>query len=99
MMQNDYLVRATARDGLVRAFAIDATGVVNELVRRHQTFPAVTAALGRLATGALLFGAMLKESAHMVTIRIRGSGPAGTLIASANRTGGVRALEIGRAHV
>lgn len=92
MMAKDYLVRATARDGLVRAFAIDATGVVNELVRRHQTFPAVTAALGRLSTGALLLGAMLKESAHMVTIRIRGSGPAGTLLASANATGGVRAL-------
>jgi molecular chaperone Hsp33 len=91
-MMKDYLVRATARDGLVRAFAIDATGVVNELVRRHQTFPAVTAAIGRLATGALLFGAMLKESAHMVTIRIKGSGPAGTLLASASATGGVRAL-------
>lgn len=96
-MSNDYLVRATARDGLVRAFAINATGVVNELVRRHHTFPAVTAALGRLSTGALLFGAMLKGTAHMVTIRIRGSGPAGTLLASANGTGGVRAL-VGNPH-
>jgi molecular chaperone Hsp33 len=76
----------------VRAFAIDATGVVNELVRRHQTWPAVTAALGRLTTGALLFGAMLKEEAHMVTIRVKGDGPAGTLLASANATGGVRGL-------
>jgi molecular chaperone Hsp33 len=91
-MSKDYLVGATARDGLVRAYAINATGVVNELVRRHRTYPAVTAALGRLSTGALLFGAMLKEGAHMVTIRIRGSGPAGTLLASANGTGGVRAL-------
>jgi molecular chaperone Hsp33 len=88
----DYMVRGTARDGLVRAFAIDATGVVSELARRHQTFPAVTAALGRLATGALLFGAMLKEAADMVTIRIKGDGPAGTLLASANATGGVRGL-------
>lgn len=91
-MQRDYLVTATARAGLVRAFAIDATGVVNELVRRHRTYPAVTAALGRLSTGALLFGAMLKEETHMVTIRVQGDGPAGTLLASANATGGVRGL-------
>jgi molecular chaperone Hsp33 len=92
MSRTDYLVRATALDGLVRAFAIDATHVVNELVRRHATIPVVTAALGRLSTGALLFGAMLKEESHMVTIRMQGDGPAGTLLASANATGGVRGL-------
>jgi molecular chaperone Hsp33 len=92
MSRNDYLVRATAFNGLVRAFAIDATDVVNELVRRHQTIPVVTAAIGRLSTGALLFGAMLKEESHMVTIRMQGDGPAGTLLASANATGGVRGL-------
>jgi molecular chaperone Hsp33 len=89
---NDYLVRATACDGLVRAFAIDATGVVEDLKRRHDTIPVVTAAVGRLATGALLFGAMLKESDHLVTLRIQGNGPAGTMLASANGAGGVRGL-------
>jgi molecular chaperone Hsp33 len=92
MSRSDYLVRASAHGELVRAFAIDATDVVNELVRRHQTIPVVTAAIGRLATGALLFGAMLKEETHMVTIRVQGDGPAGTLLASANATGGVRGL-------
>jgi molecular chaperone Hsp33 len=91
-MNNDHLVHATALDGLVRAFAIDATGVVDELMRRHATIPVVTAALGRLATGALLFGAMLKEAGHMVTIRVQGDGPVGTLLASANARGGVRGL-------
>lgn len=91
-MSTDYLVRATAFDGLVRAFAINATGVVEELKRRHATIPVVTAAIGRLATGALLFGAMLKEQDHLVTIRVQGGGPAGTLLASANGDGGVRGL-------
>ncbi|HEX6309068.1 MAG TPA: Hsp33 family molecular chaperone HslO [Longimicrobiales bacterium] len=91
-MSSDYLVRATAHDGLIRAFAIDATGVVDELRRRHRTDPVVTAAIGRLATGALLFGAMLKESDHLVTIRVKGDGPAGVLLASANGSGGVRGL-------
>ncbi|MBR9988933.1 MAG: Hsp33 family molecular chaperone HslO [Gemmatimonadetes bacterium] len=91
-MSSDYLVRATAHGGLVRAFAIDATRVVEELKRRHDTIPVVTAAIGRLSTGALLFGAMLKESDHLVTLQIQGDGPAGTLLATANGSGGVRGL-------
>jgi len=92
MSRTDHLVRATAMDGRVRAFAIDSTDVINEIVRRHSTIPVVTAAIGRLSTGALLFGAMLKEESHMVTLRIDGNGPAGVLLASANASGGVRGL-------
>lgn len=86
------MVRAVALDGLVRAFAIDSTSTVGELRRRHATDPAVTAALGRLATGTLLFGAMLKEEDQLVTVRVQGNGPAGTLLASANGNGEVRGL-------
>lgn len=88
----NYMVRATAYDGLVRAFAIDATAVVEELKERHGTFPAVTAALGRLATGTLLLGFMHKEEDQLVTVRVQGDGPAGTLLASANGKGEVRGL-------
>jgi molecular chaperone Hsp33 len=90
--RSDYLVRATACDGLVRAFAVDSTMLVNELRERHGTYPAVTAALGRLATGTLLLGTMLKEKDQLVTIRIKGDGPAGVLLASANGGGEVRGL-------
>ncbi|HEX6938177.1 MAG TPA: Hsp33 family molecular chaperone HslO [Longimicrobiales bacterium] len=86
------LVRVSAYDGLVRAFAVDSTEVVAELQARHGTYPAVTAALGRLATGALLLGSMLKEPDHLVTLRVQADGPAGTLIASANGAGDVRGL-------
>lgn len=86
------LVRVTAHDGLVRAFAVDATEVVAELHARHETYPAVTAALGRLVTGALLLGSMLKEPHHTITLRVQGDGPAGTLIASADGAGTVRGL-------
>ena len=91
-LRDDYLVRATAHDGLVRAFAIDSTGVVAELERIHGTEPAVTAALGRLATGSLIFGAMQKQPHHAVTVRILADGPAGTLLATANGNGEVRGL-------
>ncbi|HSJ16189.1 MAG TPA: Hsp33 family molecular chaperone HslO [Longimicrobiales bacterium] len=90
--KDNYLLRATAHDGLVRAFALDAGAVVDELQRRHHTDPAATAALGRLSIGALLFGAMLKEPDHLVTLRIQADGPGGTLLASANGQGEVRGL-------
>jgi molecular chaperone Hsp33 len=88
----DYKVRALSHGGRVRAFAIDATAVVADLAGRHVTEPAVTAALGRLATGALLFGAGLKAEDQLVTLRVKGNGPAGQLVASANGRGEVRAL-------
>ncbi|HEX6559440.1 MAG TPA: Hsp33 family molecular chaperone HslO [Longimicrobiales bacterium] len=89
---SDYMVRGTALDGLVRAFAIDSTNTVAELRQRHGTDPAVTAALGRLATATVLFGAMLKEEDQLVTVRLHGNGPAGVLLASANGNGEVRGL-------
>jgi molecular chaperone Hsp33 len=87
-----YMIRATALDGRVRAFAIDSTAVVAELMERHGTHPAVTAALGRAATGTLLLGSMLKEDDQLVTLRIQGDGPAGQILASANGKGEVRGL-------
>ena len=89
---SDYMVRATALSGFVRAFAINSTQTVAALHSRHGTYPAVTAALGRLATGTVLFGAMLKEDDQLVTVRVQGNGPAGTLLASANGNGEVRGL-------
>ncbi len=92
MSQDNYIARATAHEGLVRAFAIDSTRVVEELATRHGTYPAVTAALGRLATGALIMGIMLKRPEHLLTLRLRGDGPAGTLLVTANGAGEVRGL-------
>ncbi|HEY0019855.1 MAG TPA: Hsp33 family molecular chaperone HslO [Longimicrobium sp.] len=84
----DYLVRATALDERVRAFAINATGVVRELQRRHDTHPAVTAALGRTAMGALLLSAAtLKEEEQVLTIDVRGDGPVRRILATANGRG------------
>jgi molecular chaperone Hsp33 len=95
----DYLVRATALDERVRAFALNATGVVGELQRRHDTLPAVTAALGRTAMGALLLSAStLKEPDHVLTVDVRGNGPVRRIVATANGRGQVRGL-VGDPHV
>jgi len=96
---NDYLVRATALDERVRAFALNATGVVNELQRRHDTYPAVTAALGRTAMGALLLSASaLKEEEHALTVDVRGNGPVRRILVTANGRGEVRGF-VGNPHV
>ena len=93
MLNGDYMVRATALDGRVRAFALNATGVAAELQRRHGTWPAVSAALGRTAMGALLLAAAsLKEEEQSLSVEVKGDGPAGRLLVTANGRGVVRGL-------
>lgn len=99
MMKRDYMVRATALGGKVRAFSMSGTDLVEELRRRHDTYPAVTAAIGRTAMGALLLAAAsLKEENQLLTVDVRGGGPAGRILATANGAGEVRGL-VGNAHV
>jgi molecular chaperone Hsp33 len=85
----DYLIRATALGGKVRAFAIDTTGVVGVMNERHRMMPTAAAALGRTATAALIMGAMLKGKERL-TIQIKGGGPIGTITVEANADGEVR---------
>ena len=59
--QEDYMIRAIAGNGQIRAFAITDRGVVEEARRRHGTMPLASAALGRTMTGALLMSDMLKN--------------------------------------
>lgn len=89
---DNYLVRATAFGGRVRALAINSTEAVRQLATLQQTDPAATAALGRVATGTLLLGSMLKKETHLVTVQVRGGGPLGIVLASANGRGEVRGL-------
>ena len=86
------LVRATAGDGRYRLLALDGAEVVAEIRRRQGTDPVATAAVGRVALGALLLGALLKENEHLVTLRVKGSGPLGSVLATATPAGEVRAL-------
>ena len=57
----DYLVRGTAAEGRIRAFAVRSTEMIRTMQEIHQTSPNVTAGLGRLMTGAAMMGAMMKE--------------------------------------
>lgn len=85
----DYMIRGTAMDGMVRIFGVRATGIMEELRRRHDTWPVVTAALGRAVSAGLMMGAMLKDE-DKLTIQIKGDGPAGQIVVDANAKGEVR---------
>ncbi|MEK4061774.1 MULTISPECIES: Hsp33 family molecular chaperone HslO [Paenibacillus] len=87
--KKDRLVRGTALDGRVRAFAVRTTALVDELRRRHDTYPTATAALGRTVTAAAMMGAMLKGQ-EKLAVMVKGNGPIGQITAESNAFGEVR---------
>lgn len=46
----DYVIRATAADGQIRAFAATTRDLVEQARKAHNTSPVASAALGRLLT-------------------------------------------------
>lgn len=85
----DYLVRATAFAGKVRAFAVNTKGIVEEMRSRHDTTPTATAALGRTAAAGVMMGVMLKGE-EKLTIQVKGDGPIGQIVVDSNAYGEVR---------
>ena len=57
----DYLVKALAFDGKIRAYAARSTNTVGEAQKRHNTWPTATAALGRALTAGVMMGSMMKR--------------------------------------
>lgn len=84
------IYRSISKDASVVASAIDATDIVAEIERIHKPSAVVTAALGRLSIAASLIGNGLKGDEDSVTLRVKGNGPAGTLIAVADSRGNVK---------
>ncbi len=85
-MTQDYIVRATAADAKIRAFAATTRNLVEEARRRHNTSPVATAALGRLLTAGAMMGVTMKGAEDVLTLRVQGDGPIGgiTVTAEAN---------------
>lgn len=92
------IVRCISHDGTLVAMAVDSTSIVREAHRIHNTSKVVSAALGRLLSGASMMGSMLKGENDSVTLRINGGGPAGSVIAVSDSSGNVRGY-VGDSHV
>lgn len=84
------IVRYITEDGSAFIIAADTTDVVGKAEQIHKTSAVNTAALGRLITAASMMGDMLKGEDDSVTLRMNGSGPAGSLIAVSDSSGNVR---------
>ena len=80
----DTLLRAASTNGAIRIFAAETTELVNRAQQIHHTYPIATAALGRLLSAAAMMGAMLKGEDNTLTLRIKGDGPLGGVLAVSN---------------
>ena len=86
----DYIVRATAADSQIRAFAITSKNIVETAREKHNTSPVATAALGRLLTAGAMMGAMMKGEKDILTLQIKCSGPIGGLTVTADAHANVK---------
>lgn len=87
---SDYIVRATAADSQIRAFAA-TTREMTEFARgTHNTSPVATAALGRLLTAGAMMGVMMKGEKDILTLQIKGRGPISGITVTADSQGNVK---------
>ena len=91
---NDYIIRATAADSQIRAFAATTRHLVEEARSAHNTSPIATAALGRLLSAGAMMGSMLKGEKDVLTLQIKGDGPIGGIIVTANANADVKGYVI-----
>jgi molecular chaperone Hsp33 len=80
----DYVIRATAGDGQLRAFVATTTNMVEEARKLHNTTKVATAAFGRTLTVTSMMGLMMKNDGDKLTVIIKGGGPIGTILATSN---------------
>lgn len=90
LANKDYIIRATAADGQIRAFAATTRNLVEYARNAHNTSPVATAALGRLLTAGSMMGTMMKGKDDLLTLRIEGDGPIEGLTVTADSLGRVK---------
>ena len=84
------VIRAITRDGSARALIADTRDTVNEAIKIHGTEPTASAALGRVLTARSMMGTLLGEEEDMLTVRFKGDGEGGSVVASSDWKGNVR---------
>lgn len=86
----DYMIRGTAANGQVRAFAAFTKETVEKARTAHDTSPVVTAALGRLLTAGAMMGSMMKGDKDVITLKVEGNGPIKSVLVTADSKGRVK---------
>lgn len=91
---SDYIVRATAADNQIRAFAATTRDLVEHARDAHNLSPIATAALGRLMTAGAMMGSMMKGDKDLLTLQIKCSGPIKGLTVTADSKANVKGYVI-----
>ena len=86
----DYMIRATAANAQIRAFAVTSRELVEYARQAHDLSPIASAALGRTMSAALMMADMLKGPQDLLTIKIDADGPIGGILVTADNHGGVK---------
>lgn len=86
----DYLVRATAGNAQIRAFACTTREMAERSRQIHNSSPVVTAALGRLLAAGCMMGSMLKGEKDLLTLQVSGDGPMKGMTVTADAAGNVK---------
>lgn len=87
---SDVIIRATAANAQIRAFAATTRELTETARKAHNTSPVMTAALGRLLTAGAMMGAMQKGDADLLTLKIECGGEARGLTVTADAHGNVK---------
>lgn len=87
---SDYIIRATAANHQIRAFAATTRELVEFARQTHNTSPVATAALGRLLTGGAMMGSMMKGENDILTVTMKGDGPINGITVTADSSANVK---------
>lgn len=79
----DKIVRAVAKDGMIRIIAGTTTNLVEDARVIHECTPVAAAALGRMLTAGALLGTTLKSDKEVMTLRMNGGGDAEGVVVTA----------------
>ena len=94
----DKIIKALAHNGKISITCANTTNLVEEARKIHDLSPVATAAFGRLLTIASIMGNEMKNQNDKLTIQIKGNGPIGTMLVTANNIPQVKGY-VGDAHV
>ena len=86
----DYVIKATSGNGQVRAYVGVTKNLVQTARDNHNTIIVATAALGRTLTATTMMGLMMKNDNDELSVIIKGGGPIGTILTTADSKGNVK---------
>ena len=84
MEKEDQIIRMLAYEGRVSVICASTTKLVEEARKIQDLSPVMTAAFGRLLTITSIMASEMKSNKDKITVQLKGSGPAGTLLVTAN---------------